>query len=294
MFEELLPRDGVFVPSQIVFDKSLSIGLKTTWMQLRALAGEDGETPMMAISALCEITGKSRTTIYDHLSQMAELGFLQWQPFGRGRLSIRFALDSADEQRVEESEKSDNLSGNPDVNSLKLKDIALRKDLKANTPAKLKELGVRKSGQSVRETGQDMDHEQESSQLPEEMTPAQVYREVMHLTANRVQREEMDQLVSDLDLWHQTLKYWMLHNWNPFNVPGMLDMYTQGGPQKSRRSGRSDVGDKPLLGDQSKQRERDRIQVRKMIAEARAKKQRSETANQSISESTDQQGMSKS
>ena len=29
----------------------------------------------------------------------------------------------------------------------------------------------------------------------------------MHLTANRVQREEMDSTVGDLDLWRETLKY---------------------------------------------------------------------------------------
>ena len=203
---------------------------------------------------------------------MSELGLLEWQPYGRGRLSVRFMLQTTVSQQDEESEKSDNLSGNPDVNSLKLKDIALREDLKANTPAKFKELRVRKSGQSVRETGQDQDHEQGSGQPPEEKTPAQIYREVMHLTANRVQREEMDRLVSDLELWRQTLKYWMLHNWNPFNLPGMLDMYKQGGPQGGRRNGRRAAGEKPLLGDQSAQRERDRSEARRMIAAARSKR----------------------
>ena len=281
MFEELLPNDGVLVPSQILFNKSLSVGSKTTWMQLRALVGEDGEMPMMSISALCEITGKSRTTIYDHLSQLAELDFLQWQSYGRGRLSVSFVLDFEEEQRVEESEKSDNLSGNPDVNSLKLNDIALRKDLIANTKAVNKELRVRKSGQSVRETGQAQVQEQESGQAPEEETPAQVYREVMHLTPNRIQREEIDQLVSDLDLWRQTLKYWMLHNWNPFNLPGLLDLYQQGGPQKSRSFDRRDAGEESSFEQDSEQRERNRSEALRIIAQAREKRRAREAEKSS-------------
>ena len=282
MFEELLPKGAVFVPNQILFDRSLSVGSKTTWMQLRALAGEDGETPMMSISALCEITGKSRTTIYDHISQLAELDFLQWQPYGRGRLSVRFVPDFAEEQRVEKSEKSDNLSGNPDVNSLKLKDIALRKDLKANTQAVNKELRVRKSGQSVRETGQAQVQEQESGQAPEEKTPAQVYREVMHLSPNRVQREEIDRLVRDLDLWHRTLKYWMLHNWNPFNLPGLLDLYQQGGPQKSRSFDRTDAGEESSFEKDNEQRERNRSEALRIIAHAREKRRAREAEESSL------------
>ena len=114
MFEELLPPDGVNVPNKILYNKSLSVGLKTTWMQLRGLADEDGEMPMMSISTLCEITGKSRTTTYDHLSQLSELGLLQWQPRGIGRLVVKFILDDAHNQQVDESENLDNLSGNPD------------------------------------------------------------------------------------------------------------------------------------------------------------------------------------
>ena len=209
MFEELLPPDGVKVPNKVLYNKSLSVGLKTTWMQLRGLADEDGEMPMMSISTLCEITGKSRTTTYDHLSQLSELGLLQWQPRGIGRLVVKFILDDAHNQQVDESENLDNLSGNPDVNSLKLKDIAHGKDLKTNTKAMIKEGRVRKIGQSVRESGLGDVETQETGQISIKKTPAEIYRQVMHLTANRVQREEMDSTVGDVDLWRETLKYWM-------------------------------------------------------------------------------------
>ena len=280
MFEELLPPDGVMVPSEILYNKSLSVGLKTTWMLLRGLAGEDGETPLMAISTLCEVLGKSRTTIYDHLGKLGELGLLKWQPNGIGRLMVSFNLKCVGDQELGESEKPDNLSGNPDVNSLKLKDIALKKDLKANAKSMIKDIRVRKTGQPVRESGLG-DIEQLIPEInPDEKIPSQIYREVMHLTANRLQREEMDSTVSDVALWRQTLKFWMLHNWNPFNVPGLLDMYAQGGPQGVRQKTASRDHRKPPLGDHSEQRERDRLEARRIIAEARQKRRLSESASQ--------------
>lgn len=141
-----------------------------------------------------------------------------------------------------------------------------------------KELRGRKSGQSVRESGQAQVHGQESGQSPEEETPAQVYREVMHLTPNRVQREEIDRVVGDLDLWRETLRYWMLHNWNPFNLPGLLDMYQQGGPQKGRSFGRRDAGEESSFEQDSEQRERNRSEALRIIAEARAKRRAREAA----------------
>lgn len=285
MFEELLPPNGVNVPSEILYDKSLSVGLKTTWGLLRGLAGEDGEMPQMAISTLCEITGKCRATIYGHLGRLSELGLLRWQPQGSGRLSVIFLAETPRHtpvnQTVDESKNLDNLSNNLDSNSLKLKPIAQGEDLKLKAKAKIKEGGVQKIRQSVQKIGQAPIQEQPPQPEREiEKTPAEVYREVMHLTTNRVQREEMDSTVGDVDLWRETLKYWMLHNWNPFNVPGLLDMYSQGGPQGVRRGAGGGGREKPPRGDQSEQRERDRNEARRVIAQAREKRRLSESANQ--------------
>jgi len=269
MFEELLPPDGVMVPSEILYDKSLSVGLKTTWMLLRGLAGEDGEMPIMSISTLCEVLGKSRTTIYRHLAEMSEIGLLRWQPQGIGKLAVEFRCCV----EGQESQKWDS-------NSLKLKAFNQREELLINPEAEVNGINVPKVGQSVPKTGQGGICEQESGQLPVDKTPAQVYREVMHLTANRLQREEMDSTVSDVALWRQTLKFWMLHNWNPFNVPGLLDMYAQGGPQGVRQKAASRDRRKPPLGDHSEQRERDRLEARRIISEARQKRRLSESASQ--------------
>lgn len=285
MFEELLPPDGVMVPSEILYNKSLSVGLKTTWMLLRGLAGEDGETPLMAISTLCEVTGKCRATIYGHLSKLSALGLLWWQPRGIGRLSVTFIPESQQRNPAEdcgdESKNLDNLSKNLDSNSLKLKALTQREDLLVNSTACVKEIGVQEFRQSVQEFSPAQDQERPSQPEQEsEKTPAQVYREVMHLTANRLQREEMDSTVSDVELWRQTLKFWMLHNWNPFNVPGLLDMYAQGGPQSVRQKAASRDHRKPPLGDHSEQRERDRQEARRIIAQARQKRRLSESASQ--------------
>jgi len=277
MFEELLPPNGVNVPSEILYDKSLSVGLKTTWGLLRGLAGEDGEMPQMAISTLCEITGKSRATIYRHLAQLGELGLLQWHPQGNGKLVVDFRCCSDGD----ESQNWDNLSQKWDSNSLKLKPIAQREDLKLKAKAGVKKISVPELRQSVSITRQAQVQEQPPQPEREiEKTPAEVYREVMHLTTNRVQREEIDSTVEDVALWRETLKYWMLHNWNPFNVPGLLDMYSQGGPQGVRRGVGGGDREKPPRGDQSDQRERDRIEARRIIAEAREKRRLSESANQ--------------
>lgn len=285
MFEELLPPDGVKVPSEILYDKSLSVGLKTTWMLLRGLADEDGEMPMMSISTLCEITGKCRATIYGHLSKLSEFGLLQWQPQGIGRLSVSFIPKTwkkiPTDQCEDESKNLDKLSKNLDSNSLKLKAKAKREDLIVKAKACVKEGGVQEFGQSVQEIGQAQVEKKPSQHEREaKKTPAEIYRQVMHLTANRVQREEMDSTVGDLDLWRETLKYWMLHNWNPFNVPGMLDMYAKGGPQSVHRGAGKGERQKTQLGDHSEQRERDRLEARRIIAEARQKRRSSESASQ--------------
>lgn len=285
MFEELLPEDGVNVPGEILYDKSLSVGLKTTWMQLRGLAWEDGETPMMTISALCEITGKCRATIYGHLGKLSDLGLLKWQPHGGGRLSVNFSRGTQRQMPINQSFDGskilDNLSKDLDSNSLKLKNIVQSEDLIVKARAKVKEGGVQQFRQPVHEFGQ-LQVQDQQSELETEKTPAQVYREVMHLTANRVQREEIDRVVRDLDLWRDTLKYWMLHNWNPFNLPGLLDMYQQGGPQRSRSYGRRDAGEETSFEQDREQRERNRSEALRTIAAARAKRQAREAAESSL------------
>lgn len=52
-----------------------------------------------------------------------------------------------------------------------------------------------------------------------------LYREVIHLQANYLQREEIALTVTNLRLWRAILLEWMLRGNNPKNVLGMLRQY---------------------------------------------------------------------
>ena len=51
---------------------------------------------------------------------------------------------------------------------------------------------------------------------------------------NQVQRAEILRRVEDNDLWYRAVEHWLTHKWNPKNIPGMLDLYTRGGPEGCR------------------------------------------------------------
>jgi hypothetical protein len=55
------------------------------------------------------------------------------------------------------------------------------------------------------------------------------YREVCRLTPNDVQRRDISEKVTDLDLWKTVCTEWMRHGWKPGNIPGMIDAYSVGG-----------------------------------------------------------------
>jgi hypothetical protein len=62
------------------------------------------------------------------------------------------------------------------------------------------------------------------------------YRGLAHLTPNQVQREEICNRVTDLELWQATVTGWLGHGWNPKNITGMLEVYEKGGLDKSGRN----------------------------------------------------------
>jgi hypothetical protein len=64
----------------------------------------------------------------------------------------------------------------------------------------------------------------------EEMTePAVViYRDLTHLTPKPIQRKLIVDGVGDLERWRSTVKDWLEHDWNPKNIPGMLERYAHG------------------------------------------------------------------
>jgi hypothetical protein len=57
-----------------------------------------------------------------------------------------------------------------------------------------------------------------------------LYKSIIKLTANDVQRKLIAESVTDLELWNKTLVHWKLIGWSPRNVIGMVDLYSKGGP----------------------------------------------------------------
>jgi hypothetical protein len=58
-----------------------------------------------------------------------------------------------------------------------------------------------------------------------------IYRDLTGRRPNKTQRLELQQQVTDLNLWRQALAHWQFHGWNPANLAGILDLYQRGGPQ---------------------------------------------------------------
>jgi len=54
-----------------------------------------------------------------------------------------------------------------------------------------------------------------------------LHREIIHLRANYLQREEIALTVGNVRVWEAVLLQWMLEGRNPKNVMGMLKSYRE-------------------------------------------------------------------
>jgi hypothetical protein len=86
----LRPPRGVFVTTQLIFDAELSDAVKTTGIQLRALAWGQDETPPISMHQLCVETGKSQATLYGHMRLLRLRGALRWRPAGPTEIIVTF------------------------------------------------------------------------------------------------------------------------------------------------------------------------------------------------------------
>ena len=92
----LLPPRGIHVPTTIVFHRDLSPSVIHTWIQLRALAWGQEETPQLSIFQLSELTGKSRSTIFGHMALLRQWGALRWRSSETGTLIVTFPADTVE------------------------------------------------------------------------------------------------------------------------------------------------------------------------------------------------------
>ncbi len=89
---------------------------------------------------------------------------------------------------------------------------------------------------SGKDTGQDTGKSFQKSR-PNSGTAAQLYRALTRISPNPTQRAGIAAVVDDLHLWQSTLEHWLTHGWNPRNLPGILELYSRGGPSGCRFCG---------------------------------------------------------
>jgi hypothetical protein len=85
-----LPPKYIIVPANLVYDQGLSNGVFRTYVQLRGLAWGKHETPPYSMDDLKEITGKSRTTLYGHMTLLRSRGALLWRLAAKGTFILFF------------------------------------------------------------------------------------------------------------------------------------------------------------------------------------------------------------
>ena len=274
----LLPPRGLFVPTAMIFDQTLPETVRFTWILLRCLAWGKSETPMLSMNQLVEIIGKKQSALYKHMAILRDRGVLLWRPAGCGTLIVSFP-DSFQEDSGFFNDESQEVSVDNVPSTFVESPV-----FKLNQESKLKEeefknTQFQKNGMNSTnvETYSQSKHstngvsERNSKALVEDQCTA-AYKSITNFTPNKPQRQQILERVTDLDLWRSTLDHWLSHGWNPRNVLGMLNLYSQGGPDSCQycHPKKQDAG--PPIVDYAAQRERDRIEARKIIEEARAKR----------------------
>lgn len=113
MPRSLLPPRGLFLQTDVIFNQDIAPVLRDTWIQLRALAWGQDETPPISIKEIATLTGKSEKTIYGHLSLLRSSDALRWHPSKRGTIIVEFRncrfSDSNAVSKFSEVDNSENL-----------------------------------------------------------------------------------------------------------------------------------------------------------------------------------------
>ena len=114
----LLPPRGVHVPAQMIYHSQLPPAVILTWIQLRGLAWDGKVTPPLRVHELIDLTGKGRTTLYNHLSQLRSKSALSWHNTEQGMMIVSFADNPSKIMDIEESSSSIPESRNPESGNL--------------------------------------------------------------------------------------------------------------------------------------------------------------------------------
>lgn len=93
MSQSQQPQCGVFVPLGLIHNRAIPATVLQTWVQLRSLAPTGDETPPLRMQQLAEITGKSQSCLYRHMTFLRSAGALDWRPGGWGVMIYSFATE---------------------------------------------------------------------------------------------------------------------------------------------------------------------------------------------------------
>jgi hypothetical protein len=230
------------------------------------------------MNQLVNILGKRQSAVYKHMALLRDRGALRWRPAECGTLIVSFP-DSFNEPNGVFEENSQ-CTENNSINLESFSKLMESPVFKLNQESNLNEEDNKNT--AFQESGKHPNSKETSSLS---IKPTSIYKAITNLTPNAQQRNLLAAKVTDLDLWRASLQHWLFHGWNPRNVLGMLNLYAQGGPAacgfcRPKRKPAS----KPILGDQSAQRERDRLEARRRIAEARAKRAAREQAESQVAD----------
>lgn len=219
MTTPLLPPRGIFVPTSIIYSQTISPAMRDTWLQLRGLAWNNGETPAISVRQISELTGKSMPTIYGHMANLRDRGALRWRPAQTGTIIVTFDAD------VEFSKISElPVMVNSSVNQIDSKKLINNNNGDSKILENTGEFS--KFSENSRKDSKKLENARDPLL---DNDAVKLYRAVVHLSPNRTQRAAIAAAVKDVDAWRATLDHWLGHGWRPTNVSGMLDSYRTGG-----------------------------------------------------------------
>lgn len=215
MTRPLLPPRGIETPTWLLYDKEISPAVRDTWTQLRGFAWGSDRTPPLKVNTVAEITGKSESTIYEHMRLLRDRTALQWQAAGNGEIIVFFDVIAELSENLEYSENSET-----PINLINSIDSSLTELKREDFPNFRNSPNFRKK--AAREKPKERDPLLDNQAVRD-------YRRVMHLTPNHTQRALIAAKVKDCDLWSEVMEHWSGHGWSPTNVLGLIDNYSRGG-----------------------------------------------------------------
>jgi hypothetical protein len=81
---------GIFVPAQVLQHPALNPAIVYTWMQLRLLVGGQSESAPIDVQELTAYTGRSASTLYDHLAVLRRMALVRQYYQAPGQLVFSF------------------------------------------------------------------------------------------------------------------------------------------------------------------------------------------------------------